>query len=195
MAEAGRALTAQLEAEREKRVAAVQQQALRRIQQIGLSKGWSAWHELWEERVRQRNMLRQAGARLTRPALACTFHEWRDDYQEEARARIAAALEAKHKQEMEEQEAKAREMGDELQKARLETARVELLKVALEDERKALKERMKDDKERMKAVLREQEAELKELRESSAAAVSAAQAKREDTDAIATRRDRSDDDR
>ena len=39
-----------------------------RIKNQGIMKGWSAWLELWEEQVAQRQMLASAGARLLRRA-------------------------------------------------------------------------------------------------------------------------------
>ena len=48
---------------------------LRRIQNAGLSAGWSAWHEQWAEAAAQKRMLAGAAARLVRPQLAaCAAH-------------------------------------------------------------------------------------------------------------------------
>ena len=76
------ALEARLEAEREKRVAHIQQIAVRRIGQMNLARGWSAWHEQWEIRAGQQRLLRSAGARLMRPKLAAAVTHWRRDWDE-----------------------------------------------------------------------------------------------------------------
>ena len=61
----------QREAEKEKRVAHLVQQSLRRLTRLELAGGFSAWQEQWEEAARQKRMLvLAAGARLARPALA-----------------------------------------------------------------------------------------------------------------------------
>ena len=56
------------------------QVAIRRIALRDLSKGWAGWHDAWEEVVRQRNLLKQAGARLTRPKLVASYQRWRRDW-------------------------------------------------------------------------------------------------------------------
>ena len=71
----------QLEAERERRVAHLQEVAARRIGQMGLARGWSSWYGQWAERVRQLLLVRAAGARLTRPKLAASFGGWRRDWE------------------------------------------------------------------------------------------------------------------
>ena len=76
-----RQMEEQLEAEKEKRVAHLQQQAMRRMANAGLASGFGAWQEQWEEVARQRRMLAAAGARLTRPALAAAVAHWRDGWQ------------------------------------------------------------------------------------------------------------------
>ena len=63
----------QLEAEKEKRVAHLQQMAARRMGQQGLAAGWSTWQDQYLEAARQKRMLAAAGARLQRPALVASF--------------------------------------------------------------------------------------------------------------------------
>jgi hypothetical protein len=70
----------QLEAEKEKRVAHLQQSAARRIANAGIASGFSAWQEQWEEVNRKRRMLAAAGARLARPALAAAVAGWVGDW-------------------------------------------------------------------------------------------------------------------
>ena len=55
--------------EREKRVEALCAKAAKRMGNQGLIKGWTGWHEMWEEQARQKRMLAAAGARLAKPAL------------------------------------------------------------------------------------------------------------------------------
>jgi len=70
----------QLEAEKEKRIAHLQQSAARRIANAGIASGFSAWQEQWEEVNRKRRMLAAAGARLARPALAAAVAGWVGDW-------------------------------------------------------------------------------------------------------------------
>ena len=73
----GKSLEQRLEAEKEKRVAHLQQQAARRIANRGIAMGFSAWQEQWEEAARQKRMLAAACARLARPVLAAAVAAWR----------------------------------------------------------------------------------------------------------------------
>merc|ERR1719506_2398045 len=84
-------MSASLEQEREKRVAHLQQVAARRIGQMGLARGWSGWHGMWEEKKRRENMLRAAGARLRRPKLAASLAHWKHDWDAERVAALEAA--------------------------------------------------------------------------------------------------------
>ena len=74
-------LAAELEAEREKRVAHVQQIAVRRLGQMALARGWSSWHELWEVRSQEQRRLRAVGGRLMRPKLSAALSHWRHDWE------------------------------------------------------------------------------------------------------------------
>jgi len=79
----------QLEAEKEKRVAHLQQMAARRMGQQGLAMGWTAWQEQYLDAARQKRMLAAAGARLMRPALTASFVSWRFDWQEAQKELVA----------------------------------------------------------------------------------------------------------
>ena len=79
-----------LEEEREKRVAHLQGVAARRIQQLGLARGWSAWAEAYEQRLMHQRMLRQAASRLLRPKLAAAAAHWRRSWEEEQEAKAEA---------------------------------------------------------------------------------------------------------
>ena len=84
----------QLEAEKEKRVAHLQQQAMRRIANAGIASGFSAWQEQWEEAARQKRMLAAAGARLARPALAAALAGWVAEWRAAEQALQAEAVRA-----------------------------------------------------------------------------------------------------
>merc|ERR1711965_403246 len=79
-----------LEEEKEKRIAHLQQQAMRRIANAGIASGFSAWQEQWAEAARQKRMLAAAGARLARPALAAALAHWMALWREEEEAQRAA---------------------------------------------------------------------------------------------------------
>ena len=71
---AKKAAQAELEAEREKRVQHLATVGIRRMFQAGIAKGWSAWHDLWEEKVRQQRLLKAAAARLSKPKVRRPAH-------------------------------------------------------------------------------------------------------------------------
>ena len=84
----------QLEAEKEKRVAHLQQQAMRRIANAGIASGFSAWQEQWAEAARKKRMVLAAGARLARPALAAALAGWVADWRAAEQALQAEAMRA-----------------------------------------------------------------------------------------------------
>ena len=88
-------LLEQLEAQKEKRVAHLQQMAVKRMMQAGLTKGWQTWLDLYEERQRSMRMLAAAAGRLMRPALAAALTHWRIDWQQMQQAAIKAAYKAR----------------------------------------------------------------------------------------------------
>ena len=61
-----------LDATNERRIEHLQGIAARRIGQRGLSRGWSAWRDAWEERRRQRQTLASSAAE----ARGVRRHEW-----------------------------------------------------------------------------------------------------------------------
>ena len=84
----------QLEAEKEKRVAHLQQQAARRIANAGIASGFSTWQEQWEEAARKKRLVLAAGARLARPALAAALTGWVADWRAAEQALHAEAVRA-----------------------------------------------------------------------------------------------------
>ena len=67
------------EQEKQKRIALVCERAARRIANAGLTRGWTAWVDAYYEQTRQMQLLKSAGARLSKPLLTATFVHWRED--------------------------------------------------------------------------------------------------------------------
>ena len=81
-AEAQAALDAALAVEKavrdkERRVEHLSQMATRRLSRQGVSRGFTAWAEEWEEGQRRRRLLSVAGARLIRPQVRGQRYEVR----------------------------------------------------------------------------------------------------------------------
>ena len=76
-----RQMEEQLEVEKEKRIAGLQQRAARRIANADIAFGFSTWQGQWEEAARQRRMLAAAGARLLKPKLVACFVAWASSWQ------------------------------------------------------------------------------------------------------------------
>ena len=83
-----KALAQKAEAVREKRIAHVQEMAAHRLGKRELSRGWTAWQDLYLEHARHKRMLASAAARLIRPKLAASLTHWRVDWQYEQRAAL-----------------------------------------------------------------------------------------------------------
>eukprot|EP00966_Prymnesium_polylepis_P318787 7362272-Prymnesium_polylepis.1 len=80
-----------LESERDRRVQHLQSVAVRRIGQMGLSRCLATWVEMCYEAVRRKNLLRGAGARLTKPKLVASFKHWYFDWEHTERLQRARA--------------------------------------------------------------------------------------------------------
>ena len=78
-------LAKQAEEQKEKRVAHVQQMAVRRLGKQQLTKGWQTWLDMYLEHQRQKRMLAAAAGRLMKPALSAALSAWREDWAEERR--------------------------------------------------------------------------------------------------------------
>ena len=109
------ALEAKLEAERERRIAHVQQIAVRRIGQLALGRGWSAWHEQWELERRTQQRLRTVGGRLMRPKLSAAVSHWRRDWEATVLEAERAASESSFAEQLKGQHSS---LSSELQQAR-----------------------------------------------------------------------------
>ena len=90
-AELARLAQEELEREKEKRVEQLGQQGLKRMLNQKLALGWSGWHGMWSEKVRQRNLLKKAGARLTKPKLIQAYSHWRHDFEAEIRSYLTCS--------------------------------------------------------------------------------------------------------
>ena len=110
-----------LEAEKEKRVEHLKSVAIRRIALKDLARGWMGWHGVWSEKVRQRNLLKKAGARLTKPKLLAAYSGWRKDWEAEYKVRASMTMDQKLAEEARkraEAEAEANKLRKELDAAR-----------------------------------------------------------------------------
>ena len=112
------AMARQMEADREARVAHLQQLAARRLGQQGLLRGWGMWLAQHEERKAQRQALKQAGARLLRPKLTASFGAWRADWDEGVKAAVASA----HSEELSSEARRSQALEEELRVSRRELA-------------------------------------------------------------------------
>ena len=88
-AELKRQMEKQMEEEKEKRIEHTKQMALKRIGKRELSKGWTAWLDVYLEHKRNQNLLKNAGAKLTRPKLVACVQWWRRDWEGERSKLIA----------------------------------------------------------------------------------------------------------
>jgi len=145
-------------------------QSVRRLMNSGLTRGFSAWTELWEARTSAHNQLRQAAVKLHAPDLAFAFEGWAVDMAAAKQAAHAAALEA---------ESKSFEV--QLRRARFENSQLEVVKAAHLDELRSLRDRvemlMVSNREQHARIEADDElkSELKEMRKQHKAAVEAAE--------------------
>ena len=97
----------------------IHEQALRRISQQGIAKGFAAWKDTFLERQRQRQLVQRASARLSKPALAGAFYEWLavhqdvlDAQKEDEKEKLKEELEAFRAKALEEEAAAAKRLAD-----------------------------------------------------------------------------------
>jgi Ca2+-binding EF-hand superfamily protein len=107
MSQAQRAFQLQLkeqkekeEKEKEKRVKHLSQMIARRILKKDLSRGWTAWQGMWEEKVYQRRQLQKVASKLRMPERSASFRHWKESWdsaqkaaERKAYAQRVAALE------------------------------------------------------------------------------------------------------
>ena len=119
------------EEEKERRVDLLRRQIGRRMFARDLSRGWTAWMEMYEAKRHAKNRLREAGNRLRAPSLSLAFTTWA--------GKSAATRAAKEKAELERQSKSTEAM---LSRARYENGRLELVKLAQDDELKELRAKL-----------------------------------------------------
>ena len=145
-AETQRLLQEQLEKEKEKRVEALGQQGLKRIMNQKLAMGWAAWHDMWAANVKQRNLLKKAGARLTKPKLILAYTQWRRDWEIETHQNATLSTEQKLLMEIKTREQLEKENAE----LRREVERLRAAAIAGNAMEKELKRKYEEELEREK---------------------------------------------
>ena len=145
-----RQLAGELEAEKEKRVAALQQQGMKRLMNQGLARGWSAWYTLYSEHRRKKNLLKQAGARLTKPKLINAYLHWRRDWDAITKARSDMSVEARVALERADRQQYEEELRRELKQAHDELKEMKNAIASAKNHEHDLKREMEDELEREK---------------------------------------------
>ena len=142
-------LEAQAEAEKASRIELFHRQFTRKIMNQGLSRGWVAWITVWEARVHAKRQLREASNRLRAPSAARAFSTWCFHCANAKRAKAVDRLKDKLKRESDDLQAGLRQ-------ARHDVGQLEMVRVAQEDEIRALKEKTRllteDLKEKMSVL-------------------------------------------
>ena len=82
-------LAAKMAEQRAGRVDELFKKSVKRMANAGILRGWDSWREQWEEGVRTRQMLKQAGGRLLRPKLAASMALWRYSWEQGSAAMAA----------------------------------------------------------------------------------------------------------
>ena len=95
VAEKDRLLQQQESKAREERVELLRRQIVRRIMNQGITRGWSAWSTLWQDKKRQRHQLQQVANRLRAPEKSSAFTFWRQDWEKAVHKAKQAALKQK----------------------------------------------------------------------------------------------------
>lgn len=161
------ALAAQLATERTERARLVCRQITRRMIHRSVSLGFNSWVAFAVARSHARIRLRAIVGRLRRPELGGAFYAWTLDTARRRRQVAARALQQRLKDEAERSKAS---LEGQLRQTRFDVGQLDMLRVAHEDELRALKEKIRVMGE--EAVKKNQglaasahlEKELKELR-------------------------------
>lgn len=85
-----------LDEEKEKRVAHLQHLGVRRLANMSLARGWSAWLDVSREYQRKKRLLRGATGRLARPKLAACFSHWLRDWDIDGQRKAVMAVAQQH---------------------------------------------------------------------------------------------------
>ena len=177
------------EKDKEGRVELLRRQVTRRIMNSGISRGWTAWVELWEAKTYAMSRLREVGNKLRAPEVSSVFGEWKEDCTAAKRAEERAQLERERNS-----------IEAQLRRVRHEVGQLEMVRSAHEDEIQALKAKvqtMSEDALANQAELAaattlrlEHEAFLEQLRKAQEAAQLAERLKSEaEEDVVKQRRE------
>ena len=126
---------AQRAADRQSRVELLQRQVTRRIMNRGLSRGWTGWFDYWEGRVYAKKQLKEAAGRMRMPELARGISAWLFFCQMSKRAASVERLKEKLSN-------KSKQLESDLRQAQFDKGQVEMVRVAQEDELRALRSKV-----------------------------------------------------
>ena len=177
---------------KEDRVELLRRQIMRRMMNQGISRGWTAWVEMWSAKTYAMARLREVGNRFRTPELAGAFTHWADVHIQIKQATHIAGLERQSKS-----------LEGQLRQVRFEAGQLSMIKVAQADELKSLKEKLsqldseaKDREARLSeaAGYRKENEELRELHRASVEAASTELKKREEAEADAAQQRQADKD-
>jgi len=136
--------------DKEKRVEHLTGMAARRMGKKELAMGWQAWSELYHEKVHQRNLLKKAGARLTKPKLIIAYAQWHADWRDGAAAHTAALAAATQSQRLATETLRAAQAEAALAEVQAELGRARKALAASGDQvelRRQMEEQMAAEKE------------------------------------------------
>jgi hypothetical protein len=136
--------------DKEKRVEHLIGMAARRMGKKELASGWQAWSELYHEKVHQRNLLKKAGARLTKPKLIIAYAQWHADWRDGAAAHAAALAAATQSQRLAAETLRAAQAEAALAEVQAELGRARKALAASGDQvelRRQMEEQMAAEKE------------------------------------------------
>jgi len=164
------------EKDKEGRVELLRRQVTRRIMNADISRGFTAWYELWSARTHALGRLRDCGNKLRAPDIYTAFAFW-----------METTHEAKLQDERERLERESKSLEAQVRRARFDSGQLELLSIAQKDEILALKERLRlltdeavDSDTGLRTIpdLRMENARLKEDHRLASEAAEEAEAKR-----------------
>ena len=116
--------------DKEERVELLRRQVTRRMMNSGISRGWTAWVERWAAKRYAVDRLREVGNKLRAPDADEAWETWTEAVADE---RAEA-----HRRKL---ELESRSLETQLRHTRFEASQLDILRVAHEDEIRALKER------------------------------------------------------
>ena len=111
-AEMRRLMEEEIEAEREKRVANIQQIFVRRMMQQDLSRGWTAWHDKYTAKTHNARLLKQGLGRLIKPRLTKSFAHWHRDWDSTMLEKKRLSMMGQSQRELEQMKARLQELED-----------------------------------------------------------------------------------